>query len=112
VAIPGWLASPLFRLLRHGKFLRGTALDPFGYQTERKAERALIEEYSGDLRRVLAALRPETMETAIALASLPETIRGFGPVKDNARAKAAARRGELLRALERPVEVVAALAAE
>ena len=49
---PGWLALPLFRVLRHGKCLRGTALDPFGRQQERRMERALIEQYIGDLRAV------------------------------------------------------------
>ena len=36
VAVPGWLALPLFRMLRHGKRLRGTALDLFGRQAERR----------------------------------------------------------------------------
>jgi indolepyruvate ferredoxin oxidoreductase len=110
VAIPGWLVLPLFRLLRKGKILRGTAIDPFGYQAERKAERALIEQYIADLRDVLGVLRPETMATAISLAALPDTIRGFGPVKDNARAKAATQRAALLAALHNPPAV--AMAAE
>ncbi len=116
IAIPGWLALPLFRVLRRGKALRGTALDPFGYQAERKAERALIEQYIADLRALLPRLRPETLPAAIELAALPDTIRGFGPVKDNARAKASARRSALLAALDAPAEAVApsgvALAAE
>jgi indolepyruvate ferredoxin oxidoreductase len=110
VAIPGWLALPLFRVLRTGKMLRGTALDPFGYQAERKAERALIEQYIDDLHEVIAALRPETMATAISLASLPDTIRGFGPVKDNARATAELQRRALLAALREPPAM--AMAAE
>jgi indolepyruvate ferredoxin oxidoreductase len=110
IALPGWLALPLFRLLRRGKAVRGTVFDPFGYQAERKAERALIEQYIADLRGALPALRSETMETVISLASLPDQIRGFGPVKDGARAKAAARRTELLAALHSPSMV--AMAAE
>lgn len=109
VAIPGWLARPLFRVLRQGKVVRGTALDPFGYQAERKAERALIKQYTADLRTALATLRPDTLEAAVSLVSLPESIRGFGPVKDNARAKAQARRTELLAALNNaPVVAMAA----
>jgi indolepyruvate ferredoxin oxidoreductase len=110
IAIPGWLALPLFRLLRRARSVRGTALDLFGYQAERQAERALIEQYIADLRSALATLRAETLATAVGLASLPDTIRGFGPVKDNARAKAATRRTELLAALHHPP--VAAMAAE
>jgi indolepyruvate ferredoxin oxidoreductase len=100
----------LFRLLRKGKSVRGTVYDLFGYQAERKAERALIEQYIGDVNAVLASLRPETLSAAIGLASLPDTIRGFGPVKDNARAKAAVRRTELLAAFNNPP--VVAMAAE
>ncbi len=110
IAIPGWLASPLFRVLRRGKAVRGTVLDPFGYQAERKAERALIEQYIADLRAALAALRPDTIGTVMSLASLPDTIRGFGLVKDNARAKAETRRKELIAALNNPP--VVAMAAE
>jgi indolepyruvate ferredoxin oxidoreductase len=102
VAIPGSLAMPLFRVLRRGKVIRGTVLDLFGYQAERKAERALIEQYIADLRDVLPKLRPETMATVTELAALPETIRGFGPVKDSARAKAEIRRSALLSGLDGP----------
>jgi indolepyruvate ferredoxin oxidoreductase len=110
VAIPGWLALPLFRLLRHGKMVRGTAFDLFGLQAERKAERALIEQYISGLRATLPLLRPETMETVLAIVSLPDMIRGYGPVKDNARAKAEERRVALLAELDKPP--VIAMAAE
>jgi indolepyruvate ferredoxin oxidoreductase len=108
VAIPGRIALPLFRLLRHGKVLRGTPLDPLGYQAERKAERALIKQYIADLRTVLAGLRQDTLETAIALAELPDTIRGFGPVKDANRAKAETRRTALLEQFNAPDSVAVA----
>ena len=88
IALPGWVALPLFRVLRHGKRLRGTALDLFGRQQERRVERALIEQYVGDLRAALAALRPDTLDVAVAIAQLPDMIRGFGPVKDANRVKA------------------------
>ncbi len=110
IAIPGRIALPLFRLLRHGKRLRGTAFDPFGGQAERRAERALIGQYETDIRAICARLTPAQLEAAIALAALPDTIRGFGPVKDANRAKAAGEREALLAALAAPAAV--ALAAE
>ncbi len=110
IAIPGWLALPLFRALRHGKRVRGTPLDPFGYQAERRSESALIIQYAADLRRVLAALRTDNMQTAVALAELPDQIRGFGPVKDANRVKAEARRTQLLAQLSQPAPM--AMAAE
>ena len=100
--VPGWLASPLFQVLRRGKAVRGTMFDLFGYQAERKAERALIEQYIADLRAALPDLRPETLATVIELASLPDTIRGFGPVKDSARSKAETKRQALLATLQAP----------
>ncbi len=99
IAIPGWLALPLFRVLRHGKALRGSALDPFGWQAERKAERTLIASYIADLRVALDGLSPATRDSAVALARLPEMIRGFGPVKDANRAKARTQRTILLQRL-------------
>jgi indolepyruvate ferredoxin oxidoreductase len=108
IALPGWLALPLFRVLRHGRQLRGTTVDPFGRQRERRMERALIEQYVGDLRLALAALRPDTLDVAVALAQLPDTIRGFGPVKEANRAKAEAQRRALLPRLgAAPVAVAA-----
>jgi indolepyruvate ferredoxin oxidoreductase len=110
IAIPGSVALPLFRLLRHGKLIRGTALDPFGYQAERRQERALIRQYIADLRTVMAALTRDNLPTAVALAELPDQIRGFGPVKDANRTKAKEVRAQLLAALSQPAPL--AMAAE
>ena len=108
VAIPGRIALPLFRLLRHGKVLRGTPLDPFGYQAERRAERGLAAETERSIGAAIAALRPATLETAVALADMPNHIRGFGPVKDKAMADAAPQRAALLAALDAPPLAMAA----
>jgi indolepyruvate ferredoxin oxidoreductase len=96
IALPGSIALPLFRVLQHGKYLRGTPLDPFGRQQERRMERALIKQYIGDLRAVAAALRPDKLDVALAIAQLPDMIRGFGPVKDANRWEAERERGTLL----------------
>ena len=58
IALPGWVALPLFRVLRHGWVLRGTVFDLFGRQDERRKERALIERYVSDLRASLASSVP------------------------------------------------------
>jgi indolepyruvate ferredoxin oxidoreductase len=87
-----------FALLRHGKRLRGTPLDPFGWTAERRMERRLIAEYEADFDEMLAALSPATAEDATALARLPLSIRGFGHVKEaNAREAAATREALLAR---------------
>jgi indolepyruvate ferredoxin oxidoreductase len=72
---------PVFKLLAKLKFLRGTALDPFGYSAERKTERALVREYQAMLDEVLAKLNAGNHHIAVGLAAIPEKIRGFGHVK-------------------------------
>ena len=96
IALPGWVGLPLFRVLQHGKHLRGTPFDLFGRQHERKMERALVEQYIGDLHTALASLRPDTLDVAVAIASLPDMIRGFGPVKEANRLQAEQQRQTLL----------------
>jgi indolepyruvate ferredoxin oxidoreductase len=71
----------VFRLLTKFKFLRGTPLDPFGYSLERRTERQLIVDYRALIDMILAELTPANHATAVALASVPEKIRGYGPVK-------------------------------
>jgi indolepyruvate ferredoxin oxidoreductase len=109
----GRSAMRLFRVLAKLKALRGTPLDPFGYSAERKAERALIGEYEADMKDALARLSPDTVETARLLLSLPDSIRGYGPVKDKSMAEAAALRTRLREELRNPAPAqVRALAAE
>ena len=90
-----WLERPL-RMMARMKVLRGTPFDPFGYTAERKMERALIKQYEADMAAVLPKLNDQTRDAIVALAELPKQIRGFGPVKQAAEAKAAKRREELL----------------
>ena len=84
-----WLL-PAFRLLASLKFLRGTAFDPFGRTQERRTERKLIEDYQAMLAKVLDALTADNHHVAVALASIPEKIRGFGHVKQRHLAAAKA----------------------
>ncbi|MCE6952888.1 indolepyruvate ferredoxin oxidoreductase family protein [Cereibacter sphaeroides] len=90
---------PAFRLLATMKVLRGTPLDPFGRNPERRLERRLIAEFEADMAEILPKLRPETMDLGRELARLPLSIRGYGPVKEANATKAAGRREELLAAI-------------
>ena len=78
-----------FKLLKHFKWLRGTALDVFGYTQERRTERALIEQYCSSLETMLGHLNTNNHALAVEMACIPEQIKGFGHVK--ARHLAAAR---------------------
>lgn len=85
-----------FGLLASGKFLRGTAFDPFGRTQERRAERALREEYIETITALCASLNSANLDRAIALAQLPDMVRGYGFVKEKAMADYAVRRAELI----------------
>ena len=87
---------PVFRVLAKLKFLRGTALDPFGYTAERRTERKLIADYEVLLSEILGRLTPENHAMAVGLASIPEKIRGFGHVKMRHLQTAKAEEGALL----------------
>ena len=89
---------PLFRGLAAMRGLRGTPLDVFGWQGERRRERALAAQYERDMAELLPKVTPATLETARELAALPQQIRGYGFIKDAAAEAAAARRAELLAA--------------
>src|SRR5258706_1138451 len=86
------------RVLARLKGLRGTRFDPFGRSEERRAERALIDQYEATTREMLAHLQKVTLPEAVALASLPDGIRRYGHVKAAAMATAAAKRSALLEA--------------
>ena len=91
---------PAFRVLAQLRFLRGTALDIFGYSAERRMERALIGEYEATLDKLLEGLDEGNYATAVELASVPEQIRGYGHVKDQHLEKARALEERLWRRFE------------
>jgi indolepyruvate ferredoxin oxidoreductase len=85
-----------YRTLARFKFLRGTPLDPFGHTAERRTERRLIKDYQTMLDEVLDKLSPENHSVAVALASIPEKIRGYGHIKTRHLGPAKAEEAALL----------------
>ncbi|MFM1925736.1 MAG: hypothetical protein RIT44_1542 [Pseudomonadota bacterium] len=72
----------VFKLLARMKGLRGTALDVLGRTEERRTERALIGEYMQHIENHIENLNNETHAHALRVAQVPETIKGFGHVKE------------------------------
>jgi indolepyruvate ferredoxin oxidoreductase len=91
---------PLFKVLQNFKFLRGTALDLFGYTEERRMERALIGEYEQSIERLLRRLSAQNHALAVQIASAPEEMRGFGHIKRRNVEAARKKRDELLASYE------------
>jgi indolepyruvate ferredoxin oxidoreductase len=89
--------------------LRGTALDVFGYTEERKMERRLIAEYEATIDSILATLDQNNHAMAVQIAGIPETMRGFGHIKERNVKAAKEREASLLAAYRSPAtEKVAA----
>jgi len=96
----------LFRALAALKGLRGTMFDIFGYTQERRQERKLIGDYEALLEELMTALSPGKHATAVALAAIPEKIRGFGHVKLRHLQAAKAEEAALLAQFRAPTPAV------
>ncbi|MEN3366510.1 MAG: indolepyruvate ferredoxin oxidoreductase [Burkholderiales bacterium] len=92
-----------FNVLAKLKFLRGTVLDVFGHTAERKTERALIVEYRDTVSRLLPRLTADNLSKAVAIASIPEEIRGYGHIKERHLKAAKEREAGLLKEFEASV---------
>jgi indolepyruvate ferredoxin oxidoreductase len=91
-----------FGLLAKLKGLRGTAFDIFGRTEERKTERALIGQYRNTIGALLPQLTAANLAQAVAIASIPEDIRGFGHVKERMLKAAKEKEARLLAAFGTP----------
>ncbi|MCB1886128.1 MAG: indolepyruvate ferredoxin oxidoreductase family protein [Rhodocyclaceae bacterium] len=89
-------------LLARARRLRGSRLDPFARSADRKLDRALLAEYEAAIEEILGALSVSNRKTAVALAALPDDIRGFGHVRERYAAQARRRQAALLATLCRP----------
>jgi indolepyruvate ferredoxin oxidoreductase len=103
---------PVFKGLARMRVLRGSAFDIFGHSADRKLERELIASYEKDVADVLSHLSPATSEIAVELLSLPDRIRGFGPVKEKAVSDVKARHAQLVADLANPPPAPRQIAAE
>ncbi|MCH7789936.1 MAG: indolepyruvate ferredoxin oxidoreductase family protein [Acidobacteria bacterium] len=74
-------SAPAIRALAKGKRLRGTWADPFSRTEVRRTEQALPGEYVTAIEFVLGALTPQNLGDAVALASLPDMVRGYEDLK-------------------------------
>ncbi len=105
-----WMMTA-FGFLARLKGLRGTPFDPFGRGPERRMERQLIVDYAALVEEILGRLDAGNHALAVALAAIPEKIRGFGHVKRR-HLEAAKKEEAMLLARFRTGEPPLAIAAE
>jgi indolepyruvate ferredoxin oxidoreductase len=89
-----------FKMLAPLKSLRGTAFDVFGYTAERKLERQLIKDYERTLAAIADNLSPANHAVALEIASLPQSIKGFGHVKHASIVATKAREAALFKSFD------------
>jgi len=86
-----------FKLMRRFKSLRGGWMDVFSKTAERRQERQLIADYMQLLDDLAQCLDKRNVDNTRALLELPQSIRGYGHVKEANMEKAARERANLLR---------------
>jgi indolepyruvate ferredoxin oxidoreductase len=101
-------AMRMFKLLASMKRLRGTKLDIFARGEDRQTERRLLAEYQALIPELIIGLTPANHALAVALAGVPDQIRGYGPVKAASVVTAKAKEAELLARFRAPAAAAAA----
>ena len=96
-----WMLSA-FKMLAKFKGLRGGALDIFSKTEERHMERQLIADYVALLEQIVAGLNTMNYDAAVALASVPDEIRGYDVVKARSVEAAKALQAQRLQAFRKP----------
>jgi indolepyruvate ferredoxin oxidoreductase len=96
-----WMLS-VFKLLAKFKGLRGGTLDLFGKTEERRHERQMIEDYIKVLDDICTKLGPTNHAAAVALASVPDEIRGYGHVKEKSITAATLLQEQRMQAFRNP----------
>ena len=105
IAVGGSIV-PVLRLLAKMRRWRGGIFDPFRFSADRRLEQALLTRFESDIETIIAQLDATNFDAAVALARLPCTIKGFGPVKEDAAESARVRRNLYLAQLHTPPGLV------
>ena len=74
-------SKPVLATLARSKRLRGTVADPFRWATVRRQERAMVPEYEAAVARLAARLDAGNLAEAVAIAELPDQVRGYEHIK-------------------------------
>jgi indolepyruvate ferredoxin oxidoreductase len=78
--LPGY-TKVFFKYLKHGKRLRGTIFDLFGYSYERKLERKLRDHYIELVKEWTKSINLDNYNDIVKLANRPNDVRGYGFIK-------------------------------
>jgi indolepyruvate ferredoxin oxidoreductase len=99
-----WMFKAM-KVLAKLKWMRGSWFDVTRFNNDRIVERRLLADYEALLDEILRSATPENHAAAVALARLPEKIRGFGHIKARHIAAADAERERLFAEFRNPASV-------
>jgi indolepyruvate ferredoxin oxidoreductase len=101
----GSWAMLAMRILASMRFLRGSMLDPFGWQRDRRLERRIIADYERWIECLLEHLTAGNRDAAALLVQKTATIRGFGHIKSENYQRVREEIEAALQQLERPADI-------
>ncbi|MFT3802796.1 MAG: indolepyruvate ferredoxin oxidoreductase family protein [Burkholderiaceae bacterium] len=93
-AVGPWLMKA-FGVLKHGRRLRGTPLDPFRRSAERQFALKLLADYEREIDGLIAGLSADNHALSARIAALPEKVRGYGHVREQHAEQVAQQRAAL-----------------
>jgi indolepyruvate ferredoxin oxidoreductase len=73
-----------FHALQRMKRLRGTPFDVFGWDHDRRTERAIIDEYERVVTQALRSRPALRYASVVELAESAQSVKGYGPIKEAA----------------------------
>lgn len=94
-----WVLQAM-KIMARLRGLRGSWLDPFRNNAERLLDRQILAQYEADLEGAVADLTPATLNIVTQIAALPQSIRGYGHVRQAQADATAAKREKLLDQLQ------------
>ena len=96
-----------FKAMNALRGLRGSWLDPFRNSAERQLDARLLADYEQEINTLLKAPQAQSLDTLVALAALPQKIRGYGHVRETSAAAVAKERAGLLAVAAAPAAKLA-----
>jgi indolepyruvate ferredoxin oxidoreductase len=94
------------KVLAKFKVIRGTAIDPFSWFAERREERSMVNDYRTLIEEIIIGLNETNHAIAVDCASLPDQVRGYGPVKTESMRQYYELREALLHRFHNPASAV------
>ncbi len=81
IAIPGYIAMPIFKILKSMKFLRGTFFDPLRFTQDRRQDNEHKEIFRNKLVEINNLITGTKSKKLLELIGASKEVKGYGPVR-------------------------------